>query len=522
MSVTELGVEICSATEENGRLIMAWRNDPETLAASYHRAPKVWGSFSRELAEDYYRNPDLPPIFVLDREKRVGVLKFEPADHPLGLRGRVVDLSINLAPEARGRGIGVKALGAALGYLRGRGVDSVIAEVRRENQASLKVFAAAGFKRLDETLKHIEDTGEDAPIIRFAFELTPAYWRRGRVFVIAEAGSNWRIGTPEKDREMARRLIDTAIEAGADAVKFQVYRPETVYVANAGGSDYLSEAGIEDDISDIFAHLAMPYEMIGELADYCRKGNIEFMSTPFSPEDFAAVDPYVGIHKVASYEISHVHLITLAATSGKPTLMSTGASAEEDIAWAVDTFIAAGGQNLCLMQCTARYPAPVSALNVSVIPWLKKRFGVAAGLSDHSRDPLAGPVTAVAEGARVIEKHFTMDNDLPGPDHAFALTPPELVQMVTAVRRAEEALGSGVKTVLPEEAELASYARRGLQAIRAIEKGEVLRENDAFAILRPGGQTLGVHPKFLGAVEGKRAARDISLGEGLKHGDWVD
>ncbi|MEX2451985.1 MAG: GNAT family N-acetyltransferase [Rhodospirillales bacterium] len=522
MTTFELGVEICGAVEDDGRLIMAWRNDPETLAASYHREPKVWETFRRELAEDYFQNPDLPPIFVLDRGKRIGILKFETVSHPLSLRGRTVDVSINIAPEARGRGLGVKALRAALGYVRGRGVDSVIAEVRRENAASLKIFAAAGFERVEETVKHIDDTGEDVPIFRLAYELTPAFWRRRPVFVIAEAGSNWRVGTPEKDWTMARRLIDAAVAAGADAVKFQTYRPESVYVANAGGSDYLSEAGIEEDIGDIFAHLAMPYEMIGELAAYCRERGIEFMSTPFSPADFAAVDPYVGIHKVASYEISHVHLITLAAKSGKPTLMSTGASTEEDIAWAVDTFFAAGGRNLCLMQCTARYPAPVSALNVSVIPWLKKRFGVAAGLSDHSRDPLTGPVTAVAKGARVIEKHFTMDNDLPGPDHAFALTPPELVRMVAAVRQAEAALGSGVKTVLPEEAELAGYARRGLQAIRAIAKGDVLRENDAFAILRPGQQTLGVHPKFLGRVEGRRATRDIGLGEGLKHGDWVD
>ena len=143
-------------------------------------------------------------------------------------------------------------------------------------------------------------------------------------------------------------------------------------------------------------------------------------------------------------------------------------------------------------------------------------------MSDHSRDPIIGPVTAVAEGARVIEKHFTLANDLPGPDHAFALTPPELSQMVTAIRDAEEAMGSGVKIILPEEEELAGYARRGLQAVRAISKGEALREGEAFAILRPGQQKLGAHPKYLDHVEGKTAARDIAEGEGLNHGDWID
>ena len=518
----ELKIEICSAQEDCGRLIMDWRNDPETLKASFHRKPKVWEAFWPEFTGSYFEDPALPPLFVLADGERAGFLKFETMAHPRDLRGTVIGLSIVMAPSFRGRGLGTKALQAALFYLQQRGVDSAVAEIRRENTASVRIFEKAGFEKIEDVVKHVVDTGENALISHFAYELTPPFWRRGQVFVIAEAGSNWRAGTPEKDREQARKLIDAAVAAGADAVKFQVYRPENVYVSNAGSSDYLSDSGIEEDISDIFADLAMPYEMIGELAEYCRSQNIEFMSTPFSPDDFTAVDPFVQIHKVASYEISHVHLIELAARSGKPTLISTGASVEQDIAWAVDTFFAAGGRDLCVLQCTARYPAPVDSLNISTIPWLKRQFGVVAGLSDHSRDPIIGPVTAVAKGARVIEKHFTLANDLPGPDHAFALTPPELTQMVAAIRNAEAAMGSGVKIILPEEEELAGYARRGLQAIRAISKGEVLHEGEAFAILRPGQQVLGTHPKHLADVEGKQAARDVTEGEGLNHGDWIE
>jgi len=519
---SELEIEVCSPREDCARLVMDWRNDPDTLKASFHREPKVWDTFWTEFTEDYYQDPALPPIFILVDQRRVGFLRFEVMPHPLGLRGTVIELSIVMAPAFRGRGLGTKALKAGLYYLQQKGADSVIAEVRRENLASLKIFEKAGFEKIQETEKHITDTGEGAPIFWFSYELTPAFWRRQQVFIVAEAGSNWRAGTPETDRDQARKLIDAAVAAGADAVKFQVYRPETVYVPNAGSSDYLSDSGIKEDISDIFADLSMPYEMIEELAEYCKSGGIEFMSTPFSPDDFAAVDPFVAIHKVASYEISHLHLIELAARSAKPTLMSTGASVKSDIAWAVNTFFAAGGRDLCLMQCTARYPAPVEALNISTIPWLKRQFGVVAGLSDHSRDPIIGPVTAVAEGARVIEKHYTLDNNLPGPDHAFALTPPELTQMVSAIRAAETAMGSGIKEVLPEEVELAGYARRGLQAIRKISKGEVLHEGDAFDILQPGQQKLGAHPKNLQSVEGKKAARDIAIGEGLNHGDWID
>ncbi|MCZ7587139.1 MAG: N-acetylneuraminate synthase family protein [Deltaproteobacteria bacterium] len=219
------------------------------------------------------------------------------------------------------------------------------------------------------------------------------------VFVIAEAGSNWRMGTPARDMKMAKTLIDAAADAGADAVKFQTYRPETVYVPNAGDSDYLSEAGIKESITEIFRDLSMPYEMIPELAAYAAEKNIEFMSTPFSVRDFSEIDPHVRRHKIASYEISHVRLLEAAGQSGKPLVLSTGASVEADIAWAVDTYRSAGGADLTLMQCTAKYPAPVSSLNLRTLPWLRDRFGVRVGLSDHSRHPTWAPVAAVALGA---------------------------------------------------------------------------------------------------------------------------
>ena len=338
--------------------------------------------------------------------------------------------------------------------------------------------------------------------------------------MIAEAGSNWRMGTPSRDHAMALTLIDIAVDAGADAVKFQTYRPDTVYVETAGSSDYLSESGIKENIRDIFADLAMPYEMVGELAAYCRNKNIAFMSTPFSPDDFAAINPHVDAHKIASYEISHPHLLRLAGASGKPLVLSTGASTEADIAWAVDTYYASGGRELCLLQCTAKYPAPIDAMNLRTIPWLKARFGCSTGLSDHSRNPLHAPLAAVALGATVVEKHYTIDNRLPGPDHAFAITPDELRLMVDGIRDVEQSLGDGVKAVLSDEQELATYARRGIQTMRPVAKGEILREGGNIAVLRPGRQILGVHPRRLDDIEGRRVTRNLELGEGIQAGDW--
>ncbi len=342
------------------------------------------------------------------------------------------------------------------------------------------------------------------------------------VFIIAEAGSNWRMGTPERDMKMAKALIDVAVEAGADAVKFQTYRAETVYVAQAGQVKYLEESGVHSDIGELFRDLSMPYEMIPELHHYCQEVGIQFMSTPFSAADFAAVDPYVEVHKIASYEINHLRLLELAAASGKPILVSTGASTEEDIAWAVDFLEQHDAGPVTLMQCTLRYPAPPESLNLRVIPWLQQRFGLAVGFSDHSRHPIYGPVAAVALGAAVVEKHYTLDNRLPGPDHFFAVTPSELKAMVQAIRSTEIMLGTGHKLVDKAEEEMYHFGRRGIQATQHISKGDLFHEGINIDILRPGLRKRGVHPKHLPLLEGKKAVNRISAGEGIQEGDWSE
>lgn len=334
-------------------------------------------------------------------------------------------------------------------------------------------------------------------------------------FIIAEAGSNWRMGTPERDMAMARALIDVALETGCDAVKFQTYKSHTVYVQNAGESDYLAESGIKKSIVDIFDDLSMPYEMLGELHAYCQKVGIVFMSTPFSIQDAQAVDPYVNYHKVASYEISHTQLQRWLAETGKPIVFSTGAAEWEDIDFAFEHLKACGAKQLSIMQCTAKYPAPLESLNLRVIPALKARYGVPVGLSDHSREAVAGPAAAAALGANMIEKHYTLHNRLPGADHPFALEPRELEAMVRAVRAAERTLGDADKRVGEVEQELRAFARRGLQAIRPIAAGEAFKLDENMAILRPGKQRLGAHPRHLAQIEGRAARRAISPGEGV-------
>lgn len=341
-----------------------------------------------------------------------------------------------------------------------------------------------------------------------------------KVFIIAEAGSNWKTRTPTQDIDMAKALIDTAVNAKADAVKFQTYRSNTVYVPNAGESNYLAESGIKDSITKIFDDLSMPYEMIPILSDYCKKKCIKFMSTPFSVSDAKAIDPFVEIHKIASYEITHSKLIEFVAKSGKPLILSTGASTCDDISWAIEHFKKNGGKSITLMQTTAKYPAPLNTLNLNVIPNLKKKFDVSIGLSDHSRDPIVGPIAAVALGATIIEKHFTIDNKLPGPDHFFALEPNELKIMVKSIRDCELSLGSGEKNILPEEKELNEFAQRGIQAITPVKLNEFFEYGKNIDILRSGKQKKGLHPKFLDQINGKKATRSIDIGEGIQSDDY--
>jgi sialic acid synthase SpsE/RimJ/RimL family protein N-acetyltransferase len=515
------GFECVFPIEEHARLVMEWRNDPATLEMSFNKQPKEWPAFLSEFQSAYFSLSDLPPLFVLEQGQRVAFLRFRSTESPISSSRRACEISLNVAPFARGRGIGTKALLQVKDWIERQGYDDICAEIFPDNQRSQKVFEQAGFKKACESTKSSPSDGHVTSFYTYLSSFTPAWEaNQSKVFVIAEAGSNWRVGSPERDWQMAKALIHIAVEAGADAIKFQTYRPDTIYVKNAGVCNSLAEAGIKEDIHAIFSDLSMPYDMIPRLSAYCQQQGIAFMSTAFSPADFVAVDPYVSIHKIASYEIGHLRLLELAGRSKKPLILSTGASVEEEIAWAVDTYRANGGSHLTLLQCTAKYPSDMSSMNLKAIEWMRYRFHAATGLSDHSRHPVYAPAAAVALGAKVIEKHFTLHNSLPGPDHAFALTPTELKEMVTAIRSVEKMLGSGLKKVLDAERELRLFAKRGIQAIADISPGDILKEGVNIDILRPGKQPIGLHARYLIAMEGMPAKRSIPYGAGIQHGDW--
>jgi sialic acid synthase SpsE len=349
----------------------------------------------------------------------------------------------------------------------------------------------------------------------------PSYdLNRRSVFIVAEAGSNWRVGSKARDLAMCRRLIEVAASADVNAVKFQLFRAKTIYALGSGPCDHLMQKGIQEDIGRVFEDLELPDDFLPDLAQWCREAGVELIISAFSERDFRAVDPFVRYHKIASPELHHPGLLQLAANSGKPVFLSTGISTLEEIEWALSFFPPERRQEVVLLQCTVEYPTSPAAMNLATLPVLAKRFGCLTGLSDHSLNPLVAPVAATALGARVIEKHFTLHRSLVGPDHSWAITGEELRQMVRAVRTCETMLGDTAKEIQPAELPLRRFSRRSLQLLMDVRKGELLQLNVNYGVLRPGTREQGIHPCFLPQVEGARATRDLKAGMGIQRGDW--
>jgi len=288
-----------------------------------------------------------------------------------------------------------------------------------------------------------------------------------------------------------------------------------MYVEDSGAVDYLDD---DRSIYDIIESMEMPHDWIPTLHDYCVEQDIYFLSTPFDERSAEVLSEYVPAWKIASYTSSHHPFLRKLAASDKPLIMSTGAHELEEVRESVEVLKDAGVSGLALLQCVAAYPTPLEDINVKVVETLSDEFDVPVGLSDHTLDPVTAPATAVALGANIVEKHFTLDKSMKGPDHQFALEPDQLTEMVTAIRDAESALGSGDKSVLDVESELHDKARRAVHAVDDISVGEELtRENTK--VLRPGERKAGLHPKFYDEVLGKTAVRDIKQSAGLQ---WDD
>lgn len=331
-------------------------------------------------------------------------------------------------------------------------------------------------------------------------------------FVIAEAGSNH-----DGKLEQALRLIDVAADAKVDAVKFQVFKANRLYPRSAGASDYLKTA---KSIYEIIAELEMPLDWLPTLAERCEERGVQFLASAFDEASVDALDSFVCGYKIASYEMTHYPLLAHVAGKGKPVIVSTGAASLDEVADCVDEAHRLAIHGLALMQCTAAYPAPLESLNLRAITTMKERFGVPVGFSDHSRGPLVGPAAACALGANLLEKHFTLSNLLPGPDHKFALEPPELAAMVSAVREVEQSLGTGIKAPHAVEEELRGFARRSVFTLKAVRAGELFDEEN-LGVLRCGKLRPGLPPREYPRLIGRRATRDLPAEHAVQHDEYA-
>ena len=323
------------------------------------------------------------------------------------------------------------------------------------------------------------------------------------IFIIAEAGSNHNGSI-----EMAYQLIDAATQAGVDAIKFQTFKAEHIYPRTGAKVEYLKELGLNEPLYDIIKKAEMPKHWLPLLSLYCKKKGIIFLSTPFDEASANALNPYVDAFKIASYEITHLPLIRHIARKQKPIILSTGTATIEEVKKAVEAIRAEKNEDIIVMQCTAKYPAPNESLNLNAIKTLRKELNLMTGLSDHSENPVVAPIAATALGAVIIEKHFTLDHKLPGADHKFALEPVGLKLMVQAVREEEKALGTGIKKPHKVEEELCNY-KRAVFSLTDIKAGEAITKINTRILRKPGIPDEGISPENYDLIIGKLASCDI-------------
>ena len=326
-------------------------------------------------------------------------------------------------------------------------------------------------------------------------------------YIIAELSANHN-----GNLQNALDTIKAAKEIGANCIKLQTYTADTITL-NSDKIDFIIKGGTLWDgkkLYDLYKEAYTPWEWHKELFEYARSIDIDIFSSPF---DKSAVDFLEKLnpsaYKIASFEITDYELIRYTASKGKPIIISTGIASIDEIQDAVDICRSVGNNNIVLLKCTSAYPAPLADANLATIPNLADTFGVISGFSDHTLGSTA-PITAVALGAKVIEKHFILDKSIGGADADFSMDKQEFSEMVKAIRDVEKLIGK-VDYSMTEKKKKSRQFSRSLYIAKDIKKGDVFTEENIRSV-RPG---YGMHPKYLNDVLGKKAEKDYSFGDRL-------
>lgn len=328
-----------------------------------------------------------------------------------------------------------------------------------------------------------------------------------KVFIIAEAGVNHNGST-----ELAKKLIDAAVEAGADAVKFQTFKADKLVSKCAQKADYQKQATSVDETQyEMIKKLELDENAHRALINYCKDKGIMFLSTPFDHDSIDLLISFeMPIFKIPSGEITNLPYLRHIGSLGKEVILSTGMANLNEVQDALEVLIKAGTskEKITVLHATTEYPCPIGEVNLRAMQTIKAAFGVKVGYSDHTQG-IEVPIAAVAMGACVIEKHFTLDRTMEGPDHKASLEPDELKAMVQAIRHIEQALGDGVKRPSESEQKNISVARKSILASRSIEIGETFSD-DNLIVKRPGN---GISPMRWNEIVGHKATRNFSVDE---------
>lgn len=335
--------------------------------------------------------------------------------------------------------------------------------------------------------------------------------------IIAEAGVNHN-----GSLDTAKKMVDAALEAGVDYIKFQTFHAHSLVTALCEAADYQKENAGAENQKDMLKDLELSFDEFKELKAYCDKKGIGFLSTPFDADsiDFiASLNP--DYMKVPSGELTDLPFLRKMASTHIPVIISTGMATPEEIAKALKPFQKEGYGNddIILLHCTTQYPTPMEDVNLLAMKTVSDNFGLPAGYSDHTLG-IEIPIAAATLGAKVVEKHFTLDRKMEGPDHKASLEPDQLKEMVSAMRNIEKALGNGVKEVKESERPNILAARRSIVAKRPIAKGQVIEEDD-ITTKRPA---TGLSPMLWDKVVGSKATRDYAPDELIEmegEGGWT-
>lgn len=323
-------------------------------------------------------------------------------------------------------------------------------------------------------------------------------------FIIAEAGSNH-----DQKLNQAKELIDIAARAGADAVKFQLFKAEKHYPK-------LDANGAKNDFYQLTKKKEFPKDWVPEISKHCKRRKIIFICSVFYKEAIDILEPYVDAFKIASSEMTHYPLIQYAYSTKKPLIISTGMSNLKEVDCLIRMLGCMDNRNsYALLHCSLGYPIEFKDANLRIITTLKNRYAVPIGISDHTKDHLVVPISAVSLGANIVEKHFTLSRSLKGSDHHYALEPQELRVMVEAIRQTEQSMGSSKKTPIDIEKDKISCFRRTIFAIKNIRKGEEFNKEN-IDILRAANKGFGLEPAEYLKVLGKKAKEEIKAYEVIK------